>query len=156
MDATLKSVQQLLAEEAHLSPALRSILEVMIMLVKLMANRLSLNSRNSSQPPSTDRFAKGDKPNKDDTRKKSGGQPGRVGTTLKKIDDPDEIKALTVDRSSLPPGEYRLVGFDCRQVFDIDIRRLVTEYKRPHGERNHQDRRDRQGRARGPDRCARA
>lgn len=129
MDATLKTVQQLLAEEAHLSPALRSIIEVMIVLVKLMANRLSLNSRNSSQPPSTDRFAKGDKPNKDDSRKKSGGQPGRVGATLEKINDPDDIKLLSVDRSTLPPGDYRLVGFDCRQVFDIDIRRVVTEYQ---------------------------
>lgn len=129
MDATLKTVQQLLAEEAHLSPALRSILEVMIVLVKLMANRLSLSSRNSSQPPSTDRFAKGDKPNKDDSGKKSGGQPGRAGTTLEKIDDPDEIKSLMADRSTLPPGDYRFVGFDCRQVFDIDIRRVVTEYQ---------------------------
>lgn len=129
MDATLKTVQQLLAEEAHLSPALRSILEVMIVLVKLMANRLSLSSRNSSRPPSTDRFAKGDKPNKDDSGKKSGGQPGRVGTTLKKITDPDDIKYLSVDRSTLPPDDYRVVGFDCRQVFDIDIRRIVTEYQ---------------------------
>jgi transposase len=129
VDATLKTVQQLLAEEAHLSPALRSILEVMIVLVKLMANRLSLTSRNSSKPPSSDRFAKDDKSNKDDAGKKSGGQPGRVGTTLKMIDDPDEIKALTLDRSTLPPGEYRWVGFDCRQVFDIDIRRVVTEYQ---------------------------
>lgn len=129
VDATLKTVQQLLAEEAHLSPALRSILEVMIVLVKLMANRLSLNSRNSSRPPSTERFAKGDQSNKEGSGKKSGGQSGRVGTTLKKIDDPDDIKTLTVDRSTLPPDDYRLVGFDCRQVFDIDIRRIVTEYQ---------------------------
>lgn len=129
MDATLKTVQQLLAEEAHLSPALRSILEVMIMLVKLMANRLSLNSRNSSQPPSTDRFAKGDKTDQAGAGKKSGGQPGRVGTTLKKTDHPDDIKYLSVDRSTLPPDDYRVVGFDCRQVFDIDIRRIVTEYQ---------------------------
>lgn len=99
------------------------------MLVKLMANRLSLNSRNSSQPPSTDRFSKSDKAQKEDSGKKSGGQPGRVGTTLEKIDDPDEIKSLTVDRSTLPPGDYRFAGFDCRQVFDIDIRRFVTEYQ---------------------------
>jgi hypothetical protein len=38
VDATLKTVQHLLAEEVHLSSALRSILEVMIMLVKLKAN----------------------------------------------------------------------------------------------------------------------
>jgi hypothetical protein len=38
VDATLKTVQHLLSEEVHLSSALRSILEVMIMLVKLKAN----------------------------------------------------------------------------------------------------------------------
>jgi hypothetical protein len=32
VEATIKTVQQLLAEEAHLSPALRSILEVLIIL----------------------------------------------------------------------------------------------------------------------------
>jgi len=58
VEATIKTVQQLLAEEAHLSPALRSILEVLIMLVRIMANRLSLNSRNSSKPTSQDRFSK--------------------------------------------------------------------------------------------------
>lgn len=129
VDATLKTVQHLLAEEANLSPALRSMLEVMMVLVKLMANRLSLNSRNSSQPPSTERFAKGDKTEKEGSGRKPGGQSGRVGATLKKIDDPDDIKTLTVDRSTLPPGDYRWVGFECRQVFDIDIRRVVTEYQ---------------------------
>jgi transposase len=34
-----------------------------------------------------------------------------------------------VDRSTLPPGQYQDVGYECRQVFDIDIRRLVTEYR---------------------------
>ena len=128
VDATVKKVQQLLAEEAHLSPTLRSTLDVLLLVVQLLVNRLSLNSRNSSQPPSKDRFPVRKKtPNA--TVKKPGGQPGRVGTTLKKIDDPDEIEILSVDRSTLPPGDYQLVGYDCRQVFDIDIRRLVTEYR---------------------------
>ena len=39
------------------------------------------------------------------------------------------IKPLTVDRSLLPPGDYTVVGFDSRQVFDIDIRRVVIEYQ---------------------------
>jgi transposase len=54
--ATVKKVQQLLAEEATLSPALCSTLDVLILVVQLLVNRLSLNSRNSSQPPSRDRF----------------------------------------------------------------------------------------------------
>ena len=132
IEATIKKVQQLLAEEAHLSLALRAALEVLLVLVQLLANRLSLNSRNSSKPPSTDRFNKGDKDNSDDKQGKNnkpGGQPGRTGTTLQKVDDPDEIKLLELDRAILPPGEYKSDGFESRQVFDIDIRRVVTEYR---------------------------
>ena len=123
----------MLAEEEHLSSALRATLEVMIMLVQIMANRLSLTSRNSSKPPSTDRFKEQDKENGDDENKckkrKRGGQFGRIGTTLQKVDDPDEIEILEVDQTTLPPGRYQEVGFESRQVFDIDIRRLVTEYR---------------------------
>lgn len=128
VDATIKTVQQLLAEETQLSPALRSTLDVLLLVVQLLVNRLSLTSRNSSQPPSKDRFPVREKSG-DTTARKPGGQPGRVGTTLKKIDDPDEIEILSVDRSALPPGDYRDIGYECRQVFEIDIRRLVTEYR---------------------------
>jgi transposase len=119
VDATIKKVQELLALEPNLSPALRSMLDMLLLVVQLLANRLSLNSRNSSKPPSTD-FVKGDKKAKDGNNK-PGGQPGRVGTTLNKVDDPDEIKLLKVNRSSLPPAQYRDIGFESRQVFDIDI-----------------------------------
>ncbi len=128
VDATVKKVQQLLAEESQLSPALRSTLEVLILVVQLLVNRLSLSSRNSSLPPSTDRFPVRGKTTKDGA-KKPGGQAGRIGTTLKKIDDPDAIERLSVDRSTLPPGEYQDIGYECRQGFDIDIRRWVTEYR---------------------------
>ena len=129
VEATIKKVQQLLAEEAHLSVALRAALEVLLVLVQLLANRLNLNSRNSSKPPSTDRFNKDNSNDKQGKNNKPGGQPGRIGTTLQKVDDPDEIKLLELDRATLPPGEYKVDGFESRQVFDIDIRRVVTEYR---------------------------
>ena len=128
VDATVKKVHQLLVAETPLSPALRSALEVLLLVVQLRVNRLGLNSRNSSKPPSSDRYpARANKPQ--DGANKPGGQPGRIGTTLQKIDDPDEIKILEVDRATLPLGSYRDVGYECRQVFDIDIRRVVTEYR---------------------------
>jgi transposase len=126
--ATIKKVQQLIAEEATLSPALRSTLEVLILVVQLLANRLSLNSRNSSQPPSQDRFPSRDKTTTGTTNK-PGGQTGHVGTTLKKVADPDAIEILSVDRNTLSPGAYQAIGYESRQVFDIDIRRVVTEYR---------------------------
>lgn len=52
-----------------------------------------------------------------------------MGTTLKKMADPDEIEVLNVDRRTLPPGDYQAIGDESRQVFDIDIRRVVTEYR---------------------------
>ncbi|MFA5824271.1 MAG: IS66 family transposase [Thermodesulfovibrionales bacterium] len=127
VDATIKKVQELLVQEPNLSPALRSTLDVLLLVVQLLVNRLGLNSRNSSKPPSTD-FVKGDKKTKNGTNK-PGGQTGRIGTNLSKVDDPDEIKLLEVNRASLPPAQYRDIGFEARQVFDIDIRRIVTEYR---------------------------
>ena len=106
MENTIKTAQQLLAEDVHISPALRSILAVLIMLVQIMAGRLSLSSRNSSKPPSSNRFVKGGKNNQGGSGKNTGGQPGRVGTTLERVANPDVIKPLLVDRRLLPPGDY--------------------------------------------------
>jgi len=44
-------------------------------------------------------------------------------------DDPDRVKLIKIDRSELPAGRYRKAGFESRQVFDIDISRIVTEYR---------------------------
>lgn len=128
VEATVKKVRELLAKEQGISPALSSTLEVLLLVVQLLVNRLGLNSRNSSKPPSSDKNRAGEKQAGQSSRK-AGGQPGSVGTTLRQVDDPDEIKVLALDRSILPPGRYREAGFDRRQVFDIDISRIVTEYR---------------------------
>jgi transposase len=52
-----------------------------------------------------------------------------VGTTLKKVDNPDKVEVLKVDRRKLPSGRYRQAGFETRQEFDIEISRVVTEYR---------------------------
>ncbi|KJV07751.1 hypothetical protein [Methylocucumis oryzae] len=71
VEARLKRVQQLLPEEENLSASfLRATLEVVIMLVQLMANRLSLTSRNSSKLPSTGRFKVHDKASSDEVSSK--------------------------------------------------------------------------------------
>ncbi|MCU7882511.1 MAG: hypothetical protein KZQ66_17445, partial [Candidatus Thiodiazotropha sp. (ex Lucinoma aequizonata)] len=45
---------ELFKKESGLSPALRSALEILLVLVSLLLNRITLNSKNSSKPPSTD------------------------------------------------------------------------------------------------------
>jgi transposase len=54
VDSAINSVKELLKKESDLSPALRSALEVLLILVTLLLNRVTLNSKNSSKPPSTD------------------------------------------------------------------------------------------------------
>ena len=127
IQATIEKAQILVREDKQLSAATKSMFEILILIITLLANRMNLNSTNSSKPPSSDPNRK--KQAKRKTGKKPGGQNGHVGTTLKKVDDPDEIEVIKVDRSSLPAGQYRQVGFESRQVFDIDISRLVTEYR---------------------------
>jgi transposase len=127
IEATIKKAQLLVRDDKELSAATKSMFEVMILIITLLANRLNLNSTNSSKPPSSDPNRK--KQPKRKTGKKSGGQKGHVGSTLKKVDDPDKVELIKIDRSALPPGKYRQVGFDTRQVFDIDISRVVTEYR---------------------------
>lgn len=125
--ATIEKVQVLIREDKQMSAATKSMIEVMILIITLLANRLNLNSTNSSKPPSSD--PNREKKPKPETGKKPGGQKGHIGSTLKKVDNPDIIEPIRIDRRTLPPGKYRLVGFDRRQVFDIDIKRVVTEYQ---------------------------
>jgi transposase len=129
VEAAIDAVKTQLAQARDLSPALRSALEVLLVLVTLLLQRLTLNSTNSSQPPSAD-------PNRTKISKKGtsprkpGGQPGRTGATLQPVEDPDEITVLIVDRQTLPPGTpYRDAGYEARQVIDLKMARVVTEYR---------------------------
>ena len=127
IQAAIEKAQALVREDKQLSAATKSIVEILILVITLLANRLNLNSTNSSKPPSSDPNRK--KEPKRKTGKKPGGQNGHIGTTLKKIDDPDIVEEIKIDRSKLPAGKYQHMGFESRQVFDIDISRLVTEYR---------------------------
>jgi transposase len=127
VESAINQVRQLLKTERDLSPALKSALEAILLLVSVLLNRVTLNSKNSSKPPASDLNRKKGTRKKSD--KPSGGQTSHVGTTLRKVDNPDEIELITIDRSTLPEGQYTEDGVEIRQVFDIDISRVVTEYQ---------------------------
>ena len=127
IDATLNKVKLLLKEEKDLSPAVRSMIELLALVITLLVGRLNLNSSNSSKPPSSDPNRK--KVCKAKGGKKAGGQKGRVGVTLQKVDDPDEIEIIKLDRRKLPQERYKEMGYESRQVFDIKVARVVTEYR---------------------------
>jgi transposase len=127
IDIVIDSTKKLLTEDKSISPALRAAIELIMLVVSLLANRLGLNSQNSSKPPSTVFDRKRNSRNKSDNP--TGGQKGREGKTLNQFEEPDVVKDIPVNRALLPPGEYRGAGVQCRQAVDIEISRMVTEYK---------------------------
>ena len=127
VEATIETTRRLLAEDQAASPALKASVKLLLVLVILLVNRLGLNSRNSSKPPSSDPNRK--KHRKKNGEKKPGGQKGHDGTTLKTIENPDTVEVLPLDPATLPEGEYKEAGYEARQVIDIDISRIVTEYR---------------------------
>ena len=127
IQATIEKAHALIREDEKMSAGTKSIVEILILVITLLANRLNLNSTNSSKPPSSDPNRK--RQTRKKTGKKAGGQKGHVGITLEKIDNPDKTKKIKVDRRKLPKANYRHIGYETRQVFDIDISRVVTEYQ---------------------------
>lgn len=127
IDAAIREIETLLANDRDLSPALESAIKMLILVVKLMGNRLGLNSANSSKPPSSDPNRK--KINRAKGQKKSGGQKGHAGKTLEQFENPDEIQAIEIDRRTLPKGHYSEAGYESRQIVEIDISRRVIEYQ---------------------------
>lgn len=127
IDTTLKKVEKLLSEEKGLSPAMRSMVELLVLVITLLVGRLKRNSRTSSKPPSSDPNRK--RESKAKGERKAGGQEGRDGVTLEKVANPDKVEVIKVDRRKYPRGKYQVVGYEARQVFDRKISRVVTEYR---------------------------
>lgn len=124
----LARMKQMLEEDKSPSDSFRIMVEIMVLIIELLLNQRTLNSKNSSKPPSTDGVTGNHK--KKSSGRKPGGQPGRQGSTLKKSDEPDDIKTLNVNRQTLPKGTtYWQVGTENRQVVDIVFQRHITEYQ---------------------------
>ncbi len=110
-----------------LSASMRTVCEMLLLVISLLSDRLGMNSKSSSKPPSVD-------PNREKkpcerSTKKVGGQKGHAGKTLVQYDDPDHTHVIKLDKRKLPKGQYTPAGFERRQVVDIEIKRSVTEYQ---------------------------
>jgi len=123
----IAKVEKQITEEKDLSPALKTSLEMLLLVVILLAEKLGLNSRNSSTPPSADPNRK--KESRAKSERKPGGQIGRKGKNLQPVENPDIIEKIPLDRDTLPEGNYHDCGYERRQIFDIDISTVVTEYR---------------------------
>lgn len=124
---TVEKVQKFIAEDKTISPSLKAMVELLLVIVNLFIMKSSLNSKNSSKPPSTD--PNREKKAKAEGKKKPGGQNGHKGQNLSPVTDPDEIIEIKLDKDTLPKGNYIEAGYEARQVVDIKIGRFVTEYQ---------------------------
>jgi transposase len=102
--------------------------------IKELEERINKNSKNSHKPPSTDNKLKVEKKSKKEkSDRKRGGQKGRVGKSLKQVNNPDKIVELKPTTCcncgcSLESNKAKLNAK--RQVFDIPpINIEVTEYQ---------------------------
>lgn len=125
--STIEQARAMLETEENLSPAFRSIINLLLILVQIFVDKQGLTSRNSSKPPSSD--PNREKQKRTPGEKKPGGQKGHRGITLTPVDDPDEVLEIAIDRSTLPEGIYTEAGYEARQVFDVIVERHVLEYR---------------------------
>src|SRR5258707_4410841 len=101
--------------------------------VKDLQDRLAKDSHNSSLPPSSDRFVRQPKSLRQKSEKKSGGQEGHPGTTLRFSEKPDEVIEHRVAVCSSCQHDLREVEACVtlrRQVVDIPSPRLIVQEHR--------------------------
>lgn len=128
IDETVSKAKAMLEKDKQISPGLRAMVEMLLMIVVMLAGKMGLNSKNSSKPPSGDPNRKKKKNNKG--KNKPGGQPGRIGKNLSPVENPDVIELIKLDKRRLPRGTtYHEVGYQSRQVVELDISSVVTEYR---------------------------
>lgn len=129
---TIEKIQAELAKDKSISPVLASSIELLIVVIQMLLDRLKMNSSNSSLPPSSDRKTRGKDKKKRKKRgtRKVGGQEGHDGSTLEQYEEPDEIIELSIDRRTLPNDvKFSQAEPEKRQVIDLNLEFIVREYQ---------------------------
>jgi transposase len=143
-------LQPLSSEELHEAyvkgePAIHALLEgwmkqviainqVLEARVQALEDQIAKNSRNSGKPPSSDGYDRpAPKSLQKRRRKKSGGQAGHVGYTLKAVEKPEHVKVHRVEQCNhchVSLQRVKVNRYEKRQVFDVPrVRVEVTEHQ---------------------------
>src|SRR6266700_6354490 len=132
-DELIQQQQALLWEQSVLIEQLREQHSSLSEQVKALQGRLAKDSHNSHLPPSSDRFVRKPKSLRKKSEKKSGGQPGHPGSSLRWSSTPDETIQLQVEQCQACQHDLHAVavcGGERRQVVDVPSPRLVVrEYR---------------------------
>ena len=133
-----EAVVELFAEVGRQTAQLAEELEKQAEALKELQARLGKNSRNSSNPPSSDGYKKPPAPKRTESlrqsgKKPNGGQPGHEGNTLKLSATPEHIETHRVQTCRECGNSLTgvvVTGHEERQVFDIPAMRIeVTAHR---------------------------
>jgi len=121
--------------EAAMMALFQTTFLAMVERIQKLEDQLAKNSRNSGKPPSSDGYAQGaprPKSLRKRSRRKSGGQRGHPGETLKAVAKPDFIKVHRVHgcrHCGQSLQRRKAIGHEKRQVFDLPkVQMKVTEH----------------------------
>src|SRR3990167_6687912 len=142
----MKSVQLPTREDIHVAyiqgeDAVVTLIDGLCQVIRSFESRIQAledqagkNSRNSSKPPSTDGYRKPHPHNlRTSSGKKSGGQTGHPGHTLRQVTHPDDViihPMMVCSNCQASLIDVLVTGVKRRQVFDLPpIALVVTEHQ---------------------------
>src|ERR1700694_4847642 len=132
-DARIQQQETQLCQQDLLMQQMQGQITALTQEVKDLQDRLAKDSHNSSLPPSSDRFVRQPKSLRKKSEKKSGGQEGHEGTTLRFSKAPDEVIEHLV--AVCASGQHDLREVEAcvtlrRPVVDIPSPRLIVQEHR--------------------------
>ena len=139
MDAlNLPSEKELCAAYQKGEEAVISLFQATVLMlverIQKLEDQLAKNSQNSGKPPSSDGYAQpAPRSLRKRSRRKSGGQVGHRGETLKAIEKPDHVIVHRVEICQHCHHSMKrrtAIGYEKRQVFDVPpVKIEVTEHR---------------------------
>ena len=114
--------------------SLVKVIEVLAARQQALEDQIAKNSHNSGKPPSSDGLNKpAPKSLRKRSRKKSGGQVGHIGYTLKPVERPDRVSVHQVqhcNHCAVSLKRVKASRYEKRQVFDVPrVQIEVTEHQ---------------------------
>src|SRR3989442_11179979 len=132
-DARIQQQETQLCQQDLLMQQMHEQIAGLTQQVKDLQDRLAKDSHKSSLPPSSDRFVRQPKSLRTKSEKKTGGQEGHQGTTLRFAEAPDEVIEHLVTVCASCQHDLRQVEACVtlrRQVVDMPSPRLIVQEHR--------------------------